>query len=70
MPKRELSVLASGYTYLEGLRWRDGRLWASDFYTEQVIAVDLEGASSRSAGCRSSHPAWAGCPTAACWCPP
>ena len=43
MPKRELSVLASGYTYLEGLRWRDGRLWASDFYTEQVIAVDLEG---------------------------
>ena len=43
MPKRELSVLASGYTYLEGLRWHDGRLWASDFYTGQVIAVDLQG---------------------------
>jgi sugar lactone lactonase YvrE len=38
-----LSVLASGYTYLEGLRWHDGRLWASDFYTGQVIAVDLQG---------------------------
>ena len=43
MPKRELSVLASGYTYLEGLRWHEGRLWASDFYTGQVIAVDLKG---------------------------
>ena len=43
MPKRELSVLAAGYTYLEGLRWHDGRLWASDFYTGQVIAVDLQG---------------------------
>lgn len=43
MPKRELSVLASGYTYLEGLRWHEDRLWASDFYTEQVIAVDLQG---------------------------
>lgn len=43
MPKRELSVLASGYTYLEGLRWHEDRLWASDFYTEQVIAVDLAG---------------------------
>ncbi|RSF08326.1 SMP-30/gluconolactonase/LRE family protein [Achromobacter aegrifaciens] len=43
MPKRELSVLASGYTYLEGLRWHENRLWASDFYTEQVIAVDLDG---------------------------
>ena len=43
MPKRDLSVLASGYTYLEGLRWHEDRLWASDFYTEQVIAVDLQG---------------------------
>ncbi len=43
MPKRELSVLASGYTYLEGLRWHEDRLWASDFYTEQVIAVGLQG---------------------------
>lgn len=43
MPKRELSVLASGYTYLEGLRWHEDRLWASDFYTEQVIAVDFQG---------------------------
>ncbi|WZB76986.1 SMP-30/gluconolactonase/LRE family protein [Achromobacter insuavis] len=43
MPKRELSVLVSGYTFLEGLRWHEGRLWASDFYTGKVIAVDLLG---------------------------
>ena len=47
MPKRELAVLASGYTYLEGLRWHENRLWASDFYTEQVIAVDLDGKVER-----------------------
>ncbi|WP_338879561.1 SMP-30/gluconolactonase/LRE family protein [Achromobacter veterisilvae] len=47
MLKRELSVLASGYTYLEGLRWHEDRLWASDFYTEQVIAVDLDGKVER-----------------------
>ncbi|WP_251863649.1 SMP-30/gluconolactonase/LRE family protein [Achromobacter sp. Marseille-Q4962] len=43
MPKRELAELAGGYTYLEGLRWHDERLWASDFYTGKVIAVDLRG---------------------------
>lgn len=43
MPKRELSVLAAGYTFLEGLRWHEDRLWASDFYTGQVFAVDLAG---------------------------
>ncbi|SSW69772.1 SMP-30/gluconolactonase/LRE family protein [Achromobacter agilis] len=47
MPKRELAVLASGYTYLEGLRWHENRLWASDFYTGQVFAVDLAGQVER-----------------------
>ncbi|WP_152382276.1 SMP-30/gluconolactonase/LRE family protein [Achromobacter mucicolens] len=47
MPNRELSVLASGYTYLEGLRWHENRLWASDFYTGQVIMVTLQGAVDR-----------------------
>lgn len=47
MPNRELSVLASGHTYLEGLRWHDNRLWASDFYTGQVITVTEQGAVDR-----------------------
>lgn len=36
-------ILASGLTFTEGPRWRDGRLWFSDFYTETVYSVSLEG---------------------------
>ncbi|AOY92364.1 gluconolactonase [Cupriavidus sp. USMAA2-4] len=43
MAKRALSVLVSGYTFLEGLRWHEDRLWASDFYTGKVIAAGLDG---------------------------
>ena len=37
------SVLVDGYTYFEGPRWHDDRLWLSDFYTGQVIRVGLDG---------------------------
>ncbi|MEU5608670.1 SMP-30/gluconolactonase/LRE family protein [Streptomyces sparsogenes] len=30
--------VASGFTFLEGPRWRDGELFASDFYSERVLA--------------------------------
>ena len=36
-------TLLSGYSFFEGPRWHDGRLWLSDFYTHQVIACDLQG---------------------------
>ncbi|MDO5692794.1 MAG: SMP-30/gluconolactonase/LRE family protein [Pseudomonadota bacterium] len=36
-------TLLSGYTFFEGPRWHDGRLWLSDFYTHQVIACDMQG---------------------------
>jgi sugar lactone lactonase YvrE len=39
----ELKVLVDGYTFFECPRWRDGRLWLSDFYTETVIAVTPDG---------------------------
>lgn len=39
----EFNTLLSGYSFFEGPRWRDGRLWLSDFYTHQVIACDLQG---------------------------
>lgn len=42
-PVREPSVVLEGYSYLECPRWRDGRLWVSDFYTEQVVATDGRG---------------------------
>lgn len=37
------SVLVDGYTFFESPRWHDNRLWLSDFYTHQVIRVDLQG---------------------------
>jgi sugar lactone lactonase YvrE len=40
-----LDVLLDGLTFTEGPRWRDGRLWFSDFYTHRVITVGLDGKS-------------------------
>ena len=39
----QLDVLLDGLTFPEGPRWREGRLWFSDFYSHRVLAVDLEG---------------------------
>ena len=39
----EMSVVLDGYSYLECPRWHDGRLWVSDFYTNQVLATDGRG---------------------------
>lgn len=43
MTDGEFSVVLEGYSYLEGPRWHEGRLWASDFYTHQVVATDGRG---------------------------
>ena len=39
-----LTTLIDGLGFAEGLRWRDGKLWFSDFLTRKVQSVDLEGA--------------------------
>ncbi|WP_037076118.1 SMP-30/gluconolactonase/LRE family protein [Pseudonocardia spinosispora] len=36
-------TVADGFSFLEGPRWHDGRLWASDFYTRRVVAIDESG---------------------------
>ena len=38
-----LETLLDGLTFTEGPRWRDGRLWFSDFYTHRVLTVDPAG---------------------------
>jgi sugar lactone lactonase YvrE len=43
MAMNELTPILDGLTFAEGPRWRNGRLWFSDFYAFEVIAVDLEG---------------------------
>lgn len=42
--ERELTVLASGLSFLEGPRWRGDRLYVSDFFTHRVLAIDPDGA--------------------------
>jgi sugar lactone lactonase YvrE len=41
----EPSVLLSGIVFGEQPRWHDHRLWFSDWGTQEVIAVDLDGRS-------------------------
>jgi sugar lactone lactonase YvrE len=43
VPDRALRTVLDGWSYLECPRWHDGRVYVSDFYTEQVLAVGLDG---------------------------
>ncbi|MBT7665809.1 MAG: gluconolactonase, partial [Rhodospirillaceae bacterium] len=36
-------VLLDGLTFPEGPRWHEGRLWFSDFYAHEVIALSMTG---------------------------
>ena len=40
---KNTEVLIEGLTFTEGPRWRDGRLYFSDFFTHRVLAVDTKG---------------------------
>lgn len=40
-------VIADGLTFTEGPRWRGGLLWFSDFYSESVCTVTLDGLLER-----------------------
>ena len=40
---RTTQVLAEGFYFGEGPRWRDGRLWFSDFYAHAVMSVSPAG---------------------------
>lgn len=43
MTARTPQTLLAGLTFPEGPRWREGKLWFSDFYSECVLTVDLAG---------------------------
>lgn len=38
-----MEVIASGRMFLEGVRWRDGRFWASDVFADAIISVTPDG---------------------------
>ncbi|OLF18206.1 SMP-30/gluconolactonase/LRE family protein [Actinophytocola xanthii] len=42
---RDLTVVLEGFSFLECPRWHQGRLWLSDFYTNQVLATDGRGST-------------------------
>jgi len=37
------TILLDGLTFPEGPRWREDRLWFSDFFSHRVMTVDLQG---------------------------
>lgn len=43
MSDRQLTEVARGFTYTEGPRWHEGRLWFVDFYTHSVNVVNPDG---------------------------
>jgi sugar lactone lactonase YvrE len=43
MAEREIRTVVDGMSYLECPRWHDGRVYVSDFYTQRVLALDLDG---------------------------
>ncbi|MFB9831692.1 SMP-30/gluconolactonase/LRE family protein [Actinoallomurus acaciae] len=46
-PGREPTLLAEGFHFLEGPRWREGRLYASDFYDRHVWSFTPDGTGER-----------------------
>jgi sugar lactone lactonase YvrE len=46
MREHTATPLVEGLGFLEGPRWRDGRLWFSDFVSRKVHTVDLDGTMS------------------------
>jgi sugar lactone lactonase YvrE len=46
MKLHTLTEFASGHQFLEGLRWHDGTLWASDFFSKEVLTFSPDGTAT------------------------
>ncbi|HEY1673374.1 MAG TPA: SMP-30/gluconolactonase/LRE family protein, partial [Streptosporangiaceae bacterium] len=46
MTTGKLTTLASGFGYVEGIRWHDGAVWFSDLTHNKVRRVDLDGTAT------------------------
>ncbi|QWF84540.1 6-deoxy-6-sulfogluconolactonase [Amycolatopsis sp. CA-230715] len=44
---RDITTVVTGFSYLECPRWRDGRIWFSDFYTHRVCSATEGGGDLR-----------------------
>ena len=62
----DFKTLIDGLSFTECPRWRDGRLYLSDFYTHRVLAGRRTARPRRSPRSRTSPRASGSCPTAGC----
>jgi len=62
----EFTTLITGLSFTECPRWRDGRLYVSDFYTHRVLAVAMDGTAETVAHVPSNPRDSGSCPTAGC----
>lgn len=46
--ERNIKTVVSGMSFTECPRWREGRLWFSDFYTHQIMSMKEDGSDLRS----------------------
>ena len=60
MSPSPVSVLLDGRSFLEAPRWHDGRLWVSDQYLGEVLAVDPETGNAEVMAKLDGHPAGLG----------
>src|ERR1700759_1793784 len=56
----EPATVASGFAFLEAPRWRDGRIWFSDFYTYRVLSALDDGSDLRTKAEAPGQPAGLG----------
>ncbi|MEQ1890739.1 MAG: SMP-30/gluconolactonase/LRE family protein [Alphaproteobacteria bacterium] len=47
MKTLQLEMFADGFVFLEGPRWRDGKLWVSDMFGKAVYTLTPDGARTR-----------------------
>src|SRR4051794_27401928 len=60
MPERAIRTVLDGMSYLECPRWHEGRLYVSDFYTQRVLAVDLDGGEPEAVASVAEQPSGVG----------
>ncbi|MFD2421713.1 SMP-30/gluconolactonase/LRE family protein [Amycolatopsis pigmentata] len=46
MKPHDLTRFASGHQFLEALRWHAGALWASDFFSKEVLTFSADGTAN------------------------
>lgn len=47
VPTSDIRAVLRGVTFTEAPRWHDGHLWFSDFYTHQVLKLDVAGTATK-----------------------